>query len=118
MRIILRLLRVLDRYRWQLILLLICVLAVTATSLVAPLLIRRAIDDGLAKNDPVALLNVGLVIVAVGLIRSLFNFGKRYLSEWLTNRTGYDFRNQLYDKIQRLSFTYHDQVQTGQLMPR
>ncbi len=98
--------------------LLVCVLAVTATSLVTPSLIRRAIDDGLAKNDPAALFNVGLVIVLVGLVRSLFNFGKRYLSEWLTNRTGYDFRNQLYDKIQRLSFTYHDQVQTGQLMSR
>lgn len=118
MRIILRLLRVLDRYRWHVIALLVCVLVVTATSLVTPVLIQRAIDDGLAKNDPAALLNVGLVIVAIGLVRSLFNFGKRYLSEWLTNRTGYDFRNQLYDKIQRLSFTYHDQVQTGQLMTR
>jgi ATP-binding cassette, subfamily B, multidrug efflux pump len=118
MRAFIHSLGVLNRYRWHLMALLVCVVAVTATSLVAPLLIQRAIDDGLAKNDPTALLNVGLVIAAVGLLRALFNFGKRYLSEWLTNRTGYDFRNRLYDKIQRLSFTYHDQVQTGQLMTR
>ncbi len=118
MKILFRLIRSLNRYHWQVSALLFCVLAVTATSLVTPALIEQAIDNGLAKNDPQELLKVGLVIVGVGLVRSLFNFGKRYLSEWLTNRTGYDLRNRLYDKIQRLSFTYHDQVQTGQLMSR
>jgi ATP-binding cassette subfamily B protein len=34
------------------------------------------------------------------------------------NRTGYDYRNALYDKIQRLPFGFHDQAQTGQLMSR
>ncbi len=118
MKILSRLLQSLSAYRWQLSALLICVLVVTATSLVTPSLIQRAIDVGLAQRDPNALLSVGLIIVGVGLVRALFNFGKRYLSEWLTNRTGYDFRNALYDKIQRLSFTYHDQAQTGQLMSR
>lgn len=118
MKIIIRLLKTLNTYRWQMVALWLLVIAVTATSLVTPSLIQRAIDDGLAKNDPQALLSVGLIIVGVGLLRALFNFGKRYLSEWLTNQTGYDFRNALYDKIQRLSFSYHDQVQTGNLMSR
>ena len=30
----------------------------------------------------------------------------------------FDFRNELYAKIQRLSFSYHDRNQTGQLMIR
>ncbi len=118
MKILLRLLQSLSAYRWQLSALLASVLVVTATSLVTPSLIQRAIDVGLVQRDPNALLSVGLIIVGVGLVRALFNFGKRYLSEWLTNRTGYDFRNALYDKIQRLSFTYHDRAQTGQLMSR
>jgi ATP-binding cassette subfamily B protein len=118
MEIILRLLRSLRPYRWQVAALLFCILAVTATSLVTPSLIRSAIDDGLAQNSPVALFSVGVTIAAIGLVRSLFNLGKRYLSEWLINLTGYDFRNALYDKIQRLSFAYHDQTQTGQLMSR
>jgi len=118
MKIIIRLLKTLNTYRWQLVALWLLVIAVTATSLVTPSLIQRAIDDGLAKNNPQALLSVGLIIVGVGLLRAVFNFGKRYLSEWLTNQTGYDFRNALYDKIQRLSFSYHDQVQTGNLMSR
>jgi ATP-binding cassette subfamily B protein len=96
---------------------LVCLLVVTATSLVTPAIIQFVIDDGLNQGGA-ALARAGLVIVGVGLVRSVFNFGKRYLSEWLINRTGYDFRNALYDKIQRLPFGFHDQAQTGQLMSR
>ncbi len=118
MKILFRLFRSLSPYRWQLAALVICILAVTSASLAIPSLIATAIDDGLAKNSPAELLSIGLTMLGVGFARALFNFGRRYLSEWLVNRSGYDFRNLMYDKIQRLSFRYHDQVQTGQLMSR
>ncbi|MBI5304785.1 MAG: ABC transporter ATP-binding protein [Chloroflexi bacterium] len=118
MRILFRLLKSLNRYRWQLAGLVLLVLGVTATSLVAPSLIRRAIDEGLAQNNPDALVQVAWLIVGVGFLRALLSFARRYTAEWLINRTGYDFRNAMYDKIQRLSFSYHDSAQTGQLMSR
>jgi ATP-binding cassette subfamily B protein len=118
MRILLRLLRALRPYRAQVVLLLLCVLLVTAASLVVPSIIQAVIDQGLGAHDERLLAQAGLFIMGVGLLRAGFNFGKRYLAEWLINRTGYDFRNALYDKIQRLPFTFHDQAQTGQLMSR
>ena len=118
MRILLRLFRSLAPYRLRVAILFVCILVVTGASLTIPALIRAAIDDGLSRNSPAALLSAGLAIVGAGLVRALFNFGRRYLSETLVNRLGYDFRNQMYDQIQRLSFSYHDQVQTGQLMSR
>ena len=118
MKILIRLLQSLRPYRWQLVGLLVSILLVTVTSLVTPSIIQSVIDDGLVKNDPRAILNAGVTIVVIGFIRSLFNFAKRYISQWIINRTGYDFRNELYDKIQRLSFGYHDHTQTGQLMSR
>ncbi|MBI3740225.1 MAG: ABC transporter ATP-binding protein [Chloroflexi bacterium] len=118
MRILLRLFKTLEPYTLHVIALLVSVLAVTITSLFTPSLIRSAIDDGLSKRDSAALFSAGALIIAIGAIRSVFNFGKRFLSEWLTNTTGYDLRNALYDKIQRLPFSFHDQTQTGQLMSR
>jgi len=119
MLILLRLLKALRPYLWQELLLVVCLLVVTATSLVTPGIIRNVIDQGLHDpNAAQAMAQAGLVIGGVGLVRSIFNFGKRYLSEWLINRTGYDFRNALYDKIQRLPFGFHDHTQTGQLMSR
>jgi ATP-binding cassette subfamily B protein len=118
MKILLRLLKSLHRYRWQLAGLVLLVFGSTATALVTPSLIQRAIDEGLAQNHPDALRQVAWLIIGVAILRALLNFGRRYVAEWLINRTGYDFRNQMYDKIQRLSFSYHDSVQTGNLMSR
>jgi ATP-binding cassette subfamily B protein len=118
MLILIRLLQALKPYRWQLGALVLLVFGVTGTSLVAPALIRRAIDEGLAQRDATALAQVALLIIGVGALRALLGFARRYTAEWLINRTGYDFRNAMYDKIQRLSFSYHDAVQTGNLMSR
>ena len=118
MKMLLRLLPALRPYRRQMALLVFSVLAVTAASLVIPGLIREVIDAGLTQADADLMARTGLIIVLVGLVRAGFNFVRRYTGEWVINRTGYDFRNALYDKIQRLPFGFHDHTQTGQLMSR
>lgn len=105
-------------YGWQILALLACLIGVTVTSLVTPSLIQQVIDTGLKTNDASVLVRVALTIVGVGLLRAVFGFARRYLGEWLTNRAGYDLRNALYNKIQRLHFGFHDQTPTGQLMSR
>ncbi len=52
------------------------------------------------------------------VIRGLFAFTQAFMSETLGQSIAFDFRNELFAKIQRLSFSYHDQNQTGQLMIR
>jgi ATP-binding cassette subfamily B protein len=65
-----------------------------------------------------ALLWAGVLIMAVAVGRGLFAFAQSYNSERLSQSVAFDFRNELYAKIQRLSFSYHDRNQTGQLMIR
>jgi len=93
-------------------------LVVTTSSLVAPGLIRFAIDYGITGGRLALLLWIALGIVAVACIRAVFAFLQGYLSEVASQGVAFDLRNALYDKIQRLSFSYHDQAQTGQLMTR
>ncbi len=118
MKNLLRLFQALRPYYPQVALLITCVLVVTAASLVTPSIIETVIDAGLTQGDSGVIARAGLLIVLVGLVRAVFNFGKRYVAEWLINRTGFDFRNLLYAKLQRLPFGYHDTAQTGQLMSR
>ena len=40
------------------------------------------------------------------------------MSEMVSQNVAFDFRNDLFAKIQRLSFSYHDRNRTGQLMIR
>ena len=65
-----------------------------------------------------ALITAGLLIVVFAVARAFFAFAQGYLSERVSQSVAFDFRNDLYAKIQRLSFSYHDRNQTGQLMIR
>lgn len=57
-------------------------------------------------------------IVLFAVIRGVFVFLQSYLAEKSSQQVAYELRNQIYEKIQRLSFSYHDRNQTGQLMIR
>ncbi len=59
-----------------------------------------------------------VLILVFAVVRGLFAFTQAFMGEKLSQNVAYDFRNLLFEKIQRLSFTYHDQNRTGQLMIR
>jgi ATP-binding cassette subfamily B protein len=67
---------------------------------------------------PNAILFAGLAIVGFSVVRGLFSFLQAYWAEKNSQALAFDLRNDLFAKIQRLSFSYHDQNQTGQLMIR
>ncbi len=97
---------------------LISLLLVSASSLASPQFIRYAIDQGIVAREWMALLWAGLGLLAVAAFRGLFTFLQGYLSEKASQGVAYDMRNEIYAKLQHLSFSYHDQAQTGQLMTR
>ncbi len=67
---------------------------------------------------PNTLLMAGLAIVGFAILRGVFAFLQAYWSEKNSQAVAYELRNDLYSKIQRLSFSYHDRNRTGQLMIR
>jgi ATP-binding cassette subfamily B protein len=105
-------------YRWQVLLSLLVLLAVTATQMVVPTVIGKVIDFGLSGGEPRYLAIAGLVILGVGALRMALSFSQRYLGAWIAQHVSFDLRNKLYNHIQHLSFSYHDHTQTGQLINR
>lgn len=73
------------------------------------------VDADTAMN---ALLVALVAIVGFSVLRAVFSFLQGFYSQKLSQHLAFDFRNELYEKIQRLSFSYHDRNQTGQLMIR
>lgn len=96
----------------------------------SPLLVQRAIDfglnpirdssdqiTGLAGSEQTLIIAAGAILAfAVG--SGMSRFGLTYASESLGQKVAYDLRNKLYGNVQRLSYAYHDNVQTGQIMSR
>jgi len=83
------------------------------------LLIRYFIDDIIVAQGQLNL----LPFIALGFIGlALIQGGFTYLSGRLAARTAEGIalrlRNYLYDHIQRLSFSYHDETPTGELIQR
>lgn len=69
-------------------------------------------------SAPQVLINTIIFIIIFAALRGLFAFLQAYWAEKNSQAVAYDLRNDLYAKIQRLSFSYHDKNQTGQLMIR
>ncbi len=70
------------------------------------------------SGAPDLLVRAGIFIVVFATLRGVFAFLQSYWAERNSQSVSFDMRNELYAKIQRLSFSYHDQNQTGQLMIR
>jgi ATP-binding cassette subfamily B multidrug efflux pump len=93
-------------------------LLVSGANLATPLLIGRAIDEGIGPR------RLGVIFVVVGwlvglaLARAMFTFLQGYLAERASQGVAYDLRDALFERIERLSFSYYDRVQTGQLVTR
>ncbi|HUS15935.1 MAG TPA: ABC transporter ATP-binding protein [Chloroflexia bacterium] len=65
-----------------------------------------------------ALASAMLGIAGFSILRALFAFSQAFNAERVSQSVAYDFRRDLFAKISRLSFSYHDKNQTGQLMIR
>ena len=97
---------------------LLSLLLVTGANLVSPQVLRLIIDQGISAGSRTILLWASLLLVGVALVRALFTFTQGYWSEKTSQSVAYELRNALFNKLENLSFSYHDQAQTGQLMTR
>ena len=78
----------------------------------------RAQLEADVSSAPQTLISAILFILLFAALRGIFSFLQAYWAEKNSQAVAYDLRNDLYAKIQRLSFSYHDKNQTGQLMIR
>jgi ATP-binding cassette subfamily B protein len=97
---------------------LVSLLIVTATSLISPQVLRIVIDQGILGRDSAALIWACLALLAVAAVRNLFTFTQTYWIEQAGQGVAFNMRNELFQQLSALSFSYHDRAQTGQLMTR
>ena len=58
------------------------------------------------------------LLIGAAILRGLFTMLHNYLGEAIGQRTAYELRLAYFEKLQRLSFSYHDRVHSGDLMTR
>jgi len=110
-------------------------LAVAATALAGifqlyvPQYLGRAVDQarGLLDGDVTAagrasaeeaLMTTALLLIGASLLRGLFTMMQNYQGEAVGQLIGYDMRLAYYRQLQRLSFSWHDKIHSGDLITR
>ncbi len=90
----------------------------TAADYIAPLLLREAIDNGIANKNMAVVSRTVIIMAVVVLIRSVFAYLQGYFMERNGQKIAYGIRNKLYVQLQNLSSGFFDRQQTGQIMSR
>ena len=87
-------------------------------SLAQPLIIRNVVDLGIGGGDVSSIQRGTLTLLGLSLVKAVFTFLYGRWTEVASQNVAYDLRNAIHGKLQSLSFSYHDQAETGQLLTR
>src|SRR3954462_5348412 len=84
---------------------------------ITPFVEKVIVDDVIIDHNR-ALAPLLAILIGAGVI----TFGSSYIRRFVGGRVGldvqYDMRNAIYERLQRLDFATHDEMQTGQLVSR
>jgi ATP-binding cassette subfamily B protein/subfamily B ATP-binding cassette protein MsbA len=96
------------------------VIAIVATvlDLIPPLLIRKAIDEGIVNKQTSLLMTLVLSMVGIYIAKGILNIARIRLNNALEQNVIFDIRNQVFQAVQKLSLSYFDDRSTGETMSR
>ncbi|MEY2399365.1 MAG: ATP-binding cassette, subfamily bacterial, partial [Actinomycetota bacterium] len=88
-----------------------------AVAALTPVISKTIVDDVIIHHRRALAPLLGLLIAA-GVFGFAMSFVRRYAGGRVALDVQYDLRNAVYERLQRLDFASHDQMQTGQLVSR
>lgn len=117
-KIVTRLLGYLKGYTKEVILVLVAMTITVGISLYNPILIESAIDDYVAKYDFNGLLRLAAFAVAINILYVIMVKIRIYGMSYISNKIILSIREDVYEHIQSLSFTFFDSRPSGKILAR
>jgi len=93
-------------------------LFVSAATSGSAFLVKPVLDDVFFKKDLIMLKLIPLAIVALFMLKGLFDYGQAYLMSYVGQRIIADLREKIYNHLQSLSLSFFTRNPTGTLMSR
>lgn len=119
MNLYLRLLSYVKPYWKSTVVTLIAMLVVSVGNLVPTWIAGRIVIDGVIVQREVSRLHwIALLLLGVYLVKSVGVMLAEWLSHEIAEKIIYDMRTQIYSHLQKLSFRFHKDSTTGDLMSR
>ena len=105
-------------YRKEAFLSIILLVGVVMTELAIPRLIQKIIDEGIAHSEMTVVTVTIIQMLVISLLSTLFAIGNNVFSVRLGEGFGRDLREDLFQKVQFLSYGNLDRLRTGNLIVR
>src|SRR5579863_4104465 len=108
----------LKRYRWSYAFGTLCVLLTNGIWILFPLVIGRAADDlheGVTRHK---LLVYAGYLLAIAITKGIFQFLTRWVVIGISRDIEFDLRNDLFEHLESLSYSYYQRHRTGDIMAR
>jgi len=96
----------------------LCVLFNNGVWILFPQVLRRAVNDLHSGVTRQKLLTYSLLIIAIALIKGIFQFLTRWVVIGISRDIEFDLRNDLFKHLERLSYSYYQRNRTGDIMAR
>ncbi len=111
------------RHPWQAGIAIAATIVAASLTLMLPRLLGEAVDharpllsQGDANAAASALWTTALLLLAVSIARGIFTLAQNYYAEAVGHHCAYELRLACYEKLQHLSFSFHDRVHSGDLI--
>jgi len=115
---VIRLFSYLKRYKKQVFGVLVAMTVSVGISLINPLIIEAAIDTYLPAGDTNGLLRLGAFALGINIAFIIMVKIRMYVMADVSNKILREIRQELYEHIQTLSFTFFDGRPTGKILAR
>ena len=116
-----RIMRLNLRHPWQVTIAIGSTFIAATLQLMIPRLLGQAVDQaqGLGTAGAAAtqaLWTTAVLLLIISIARGIFTLLQNYYSESVGHHAAYELRLATYEKLQQLSFSFHDRVHSGDLI--
>src|SRR5436190_3977346 len=108
----------LKRYRWGYIFGTVCVFLTNGIWILFPLVIGKAADDLHTGVTQHKLLVYAGLLLAIAVTKGIFQFLTRWVVIGISRDIEFDLRNDLFARLENLSYSYYQRHRTGDIMAR
>ncbi|MBI4446279.1 MAG: ABC transporter ATP-binding protein [Acidobacteria bacterium] len=108
----------LKKYRTQITIGIFMVLATNIAAMVAPWVLKRAVDHLYHEISRELLLYYSALVVCASAVEGFFRFQMRRILIGVSRYLEYDLRNHLFAHLQRLTPRFYQQYSTGDILSR
>ena len=115
---IVRLLSYLFAYRWQMILIVVCVIVSALTQIWGVNMLQPIIDNYILKSDVAGLKRASLQMGAIYAVSAITSFIYSRLMVRVGERSIRNIRVELFDKVQKMPIGFFDTNKHGEIMSR